>query len=121
MSETHKNLFPHTREHSEEEVLIKRLDDLDLNLEKEILIKVDVQGFEDKVIAGGENTFKKARVVLMETSFVELYKGQPTFDQIYEKLKSLGFAYKGSLQQKISKTGEIISEDSIFININILT
>src|SRR3989344_7135139 len=58
MSQTHKTLFPHTKEHTEEKIKIKKLDDVarDLNLEKEILIKVDVQGFEDRVIAGGENT-----------------------------------------------------------------
>ena len=118
MSETHKTLFPHTKEHSEEKIKIKKLDDVakNLNLEKEILIKVDVQGFEDKVLAGGENTFRKAKVAIIETSFVELYDGQPLFDDIYEKLKSLGFKYSGSLQQKLNKhTGAIISEDSMFV------
>ena len=118
MSQTHKTLFPHTKEHTEEKIKIKKLDDVarDLNLEKEILIKVDVQGFEDRVIAGGENTFQKGRAVIMETSFVELYENQPTFDDLYQKLKSLGFEYRGSLQQKIDKnTGGVISEDSMFI------
>lgn len=118
MSLTHKELFPHTKEHTTEKIEIKRLDDItdSLGLEKEILIKVDVQGFEDKVIAGGEQTFKKARAVIIETSFTELYENQPSFDSIYEKLKSLGFKYSGSLQQKLDKhTGAIISEDSMFL------
>ncbi|MEK7063013.1 MAG: FkbM family methyltransferase [Patescibacteria group bacterium] len=118
MTNTHKTLFPHTKKHSQEKIEIKRLDDVakDLKLEKEILIKVDVQGFEDKVIAGGVETFKKAKVVLIENSFVELYESQPLFDDIYMKLKELGFEYRGALQQKIAKnTGQIISEDSMFI------
>ena len=116
MSDVHKKLFPHTQDHSIEQIKVKRLDDLGLRLEPEILIKVDVQGFEDKVISGGIETFKKAKVVLIENSFVELYEGQPLFDDIYGKLKGLGFVYKGSLQQKLNKkTGEIISEDSIFV------
>lgn len=122
MTDTHKTLFPHTKEHSQEQIKVKRLDDIskDLKLEKEILIKVDVQGFEDRVIAGGIETFKKAKAVLIENSFVELYEGQPLFDNIYQKLKSLGFVYKGSLQEKLNKnTSQIISEDSIFINIKI--
>jgi len=121
MSETHKNLFPHTKEHTTEKIKIKRLDDIakDLNLEKEIMIKADVQGFEDKVIAGGIETFKKAKAVLIENSFVKLYDGQPLFDDIYMKLKSLGFEYKGSLQKKVDRyTGKIISEDSLFIRNN---
>lgn len=118
MAETHKNLFPHTKESRPEEIEVRRLDDVIylLSLKEEILIKVDVQGFEDKVIKGGAETFKKARAVLIENSFVELYRGQPLFDDIYEKLKSLGFIYKGSFQEKLNfKTGEIISEDSLFI------
>jgi FkbM family methyltransferase len=118
MSDAHKNLFPHTKIHKTESIDIKKLDSIapQLDLKKEILIKVDVQGFEDKVIAGGETTFKEARVILLENSFVELYRGQPTFDVIYKKLKFLGFEYKGSMQEKIDKhTGKIISEDSIFV------
>ena len=118
MSEKHKELFPHTKEHTKENIEVKKLDDIARNLElkKEILIKVDVQGFEMKVIHGGLETFKEAKVIFIESSFTNLYKGQASFDDIYEKLKSIGFSYKGSYQRKLNpKTGEIISEDSIFI------
>lgn len=118
MSQVHKDLFPHTKESTSEKIQIRRLDEIakGLDLEKEILIKVDVQGFEDKVIEGGRETIKKAKIVLIENSFVELYKGQSLFDDIYEKLKSLGFNYRGSLQEKVDqKNGQIISEDSLFV------
>ena len=118
MTDVHKTLFPHTKDHTKELAKIDRLDDVvrDLKIEKEILIKVDVQGFEDKVINGGIQTFQKARIIIIETSFKNLYFGQPTFETLYQKLKFLDFSYFGSLQQKInSKTGEIISEDSIFL------
>ena len=118
MTDIHKTLFPHTKDHTKESIKICRFDDIvkDLKIEKEILIKVDVQGFEDKVINGGTQTFQKAKIIIIETSFKNLYLGQPTFETLYQKLKFLGFNYSGSLQQKInSKTGEIISEDSIFL------
>ena len=118
MAETHKTLFPHTKDSKPEQILVKKLDDIatNLNLSKNILIKIDVQGFEDKVITGGIETFKKANVVIIENSFVELYKNQSLFDDIYQKLKILGFVYKGGLQEKLNKkTGQIISEDSLFI------
>lgn len=118
MAETHKKLFPHTKENQPEQIEVRRLDDFakNLKLDEKILIKVDVQGFEDRVIEGGKETFKKAKIVLIENSFVELYKGQPLFDGIYEKLKSLGFNYRGSLQEKVDqKNGQIISEDSLFV------
>ena len=118
MSDNHKRLFPHTKEHTEEIIYVKRLDDMSINikLDREILIKIDVQGFENKVIDGGVNTFKISKVILIENSFIELYKDQATFDKTYQKLKSLDFVYNGSLQQKVNKeTGEIISQDSIFL------
>lgn len=118
LSSHHKELFPHAKQTTREKILVKRLDDVakDLNLVNEILIKVDVQGFEDKVISGGTQTFSQAKALIMETSFIELYAGQPTFGKIYDQLKSLGFSYAGSLQEKVDKkTGKIISEDSLFL------
>ncbi len=118
MSQTHKELFPHTQEHTSEKIQIKRLDEVaqNLNLAKEILIKVDVQGFEHKVLAGGLQTFSLAKAVIMEVSFVKLYEGQPSFDELYTNLKNLGFEYRGSLEQKNDKhSGAVISEDSLFI------
>ncbi len=117
MSDTHKELFPHTKENTQEKIIIKRLDDVakNLELEKEVLIKVDVQGFEQKVLDGGIQAFGQAKALIIEVSFLELYKDQPSFDTLYQKLKSLGFEYKGSLEQKIGKSGQIISEDSLFI------
>jgi len=118
MSNEHKILFPHAQDGKKEVVLIKKLDNvlLDLNLKKEILVKVDVQGFENKVLKGGINTFSIAKAVLIETSFLNLYEGQCSFDELYEMLKSMGYMYRGAIQQKINKqTGEIICEDSLFV------
>ena len=118
MAESHKTLFPHTREQTQEKIKVRTLDVIaeELDLQKEILIKVDVQGFEDKVIRGGIATFKQARAVLIEASFVELYLGQPLFDDIYQIFIELGFKYKGALHEKLNpKSGEILFEDAIFV------
>lgn len=117
MADSHKKLFPHTKETVPEKVEIERLDDVfeRLNPALEILIKVDTQGYEDKVIAGGMNAFRKAKVVLIEASFIRLYEGQPLFDDIYAKLKSLGLSYRGALREKVGQNGEVIFEDAIFV------
>jgi len=118
MANSHKELFPHTKDSSPETIEVRRLDDVwtELKPAGEVLIKADTQGYEAKVIAGGLEAFRQAKAVLIEASFVELYKGQPLFDDIYQKLKTLGFVYKGALHQKINnKTGEVIFEDAIFI------
>ena len=77
---------------------------------------MDTQGFEAEVIAGGKECLSVAKAILIETSFVEIYSGQPHFDDIYELLKGLGFRYHGSLRAKRHpKTGEVMFEDSIFM------
>src|SRR5574341_618455 len=95
MQELHKQAFPHTSQATKEKVSIKRLDDavreFNLDLKEPILIKIDVQGYEDKVIAGGLSVISRAKVVIAEVSFWELYKNQKLFSDIYQLLTGLGF------------------------------
>jgi FkbM family methyltransferase len=118
MAELHKKLYPKSAESAKEEITVKRLDDMaeEFHIKKPLLIKVDVQGYEDKVIAGGKNIFGQASVVVIETSFVKLYEGQPLFGDIHDQLRALGFSYHGNKEQHWNeKTGEPIYEDSIFV------
>ena len=82
-----------------------------------ILIKIDVQGSEDKVIRGGQKTLRRAKAVIVETSFTELYDGQPLFHDIYEGLRSLGFSYSGSWAPDLKNPldGSHLQQDSIFV------
>lgn len=119
MANLHKTLYPKSKDISIEKIKIERLDKIIENekLNQELLIKIDVQGFEDKVILGGGNTIKKAAIVIIETSFVTLYENQPLFNDINKLMDNLGFSYYGDLQRHYSKiTGKLIYEDSIFIN-----
>ena len=118
MSSLHKELYPKSRDLTPERIALRRLDSFEreLTLSPDILIKMDVQGFEDKVIAGGSETIKKARVVIAETAFVSLYENQPLFGEIHDLMRELGFNYCGNCGEHFSsKTGERIYEDSIFV------
>ncbi|MFM7369285.1 MAG: FkbM family methyltransferase, partial [Sphaerospermopsis kisseleviana] len=85
-----------------------------------ILIKLDVQGYELSVIKGGEKTFKSAKLVIIEVSFYEFYEKQPLFDDIYKYLCNLGFVYRGNLEQFRSRSGDkILFADAIFENLGI--
>ena len=80
------------------------------------MVKIDVQGLEDKVIAGGEDVIAAARVLIIETSFVPLYKGGPLFHDIYAILKQRGFTYHGNFEQLVSpQDGRVLQADAIFI------
>jgi FkbM family methyltransferase len=118
MAALHKTLYPKTAGESEETVTMARLDDVaqDIPFNGNVMIKIDVQGFEDKVITGGTETFKRAKLVLIETSFVELYEGQPLFGDIHDQLRALGFSYRGAASEhRNPNTGELLYQDSIFV------
>lgn len=123
MATLHKKLYPKSAGATPEQITIKRLDDIidPQSLAKNILIKMDVQGFEDKVIAGGARLIKEAAVVIIETSFVTLYENQPLFDDIYRLMVDLGFSYYGDTARHYSRqTDKLIYEDSVFIKKEIL-
>lgn len=117
-SELQRTAFRITRRSRTVMVRMERLDDVvgGLVIEGPLLVKLDVQGYEDAVLRGGEQTIRPARVIIVETSFETLYEGQPLFDEIYRILLSWGFAYGGSIHQLSSEeTGQALQEDSLFV------
>jgi FkbM family methyltransferase len=118
MAELHKQIFEYTRNETSEEIEIRRLDDVlrGVTLRPEILIKLDTQGYEDKVILGGSEVISQARLMVVETSFQTLYEGQPLFDDIYQLLRARGFSYAGNCYQLLSPVdGTIMQVDAVFI------
>ena len=118
MAELHKRAFPYTAQAHVETIEIRRLDDVaqDLQIVDDVLIKVDVQGTEDKVIAGGEETFSRASVLILETTFVPLYQGQVLFDAIYDRLRAKGFTYMGTEHIiRDPRDGRVLQCDSLFL------
>jgi len=57
------------------------------------LVKIDVQGFEAKVIAGGTVTLRQAKRIVIETSLCPIYEGQPLLPEILEILSGWGFQF----------------------------
>lgn len=115
------NHFSHAAVSVTETIRIERLDDIAtlLDLKTPIMIKIDVQGFEEKVIAGGVETIQRSKILIVETSFEELYKGQPLFGTIYDILRELGFNYRGCDHQvRSDKDRRVLQENSIFIKSN---
>jgi FkbM family methyltransferase len=118
MQQLHKRNFPFTAKETREMVDVRRLDDFagELPIEDEILIKLDVQGAEDKVISGAKTLLRRAKILIVETSTASLYEGQPLFADILRILEGEGYRYKGALSQAISPLdGSVLYADSIFI------
>jgi FkbM family methyltransferase len=121
LADLHLDVFSYTAFKNTEEITIKRLDQIapQLQLKDRYLVKIDVQGFEDKVILGGEQTLKNAAIAIVETSFQTLYEGQKLFGEIHNMFSDLGFVFKGNMSQaKHPRDGSFLYADSIFYNRN---
>ena len=119
MLDLHKQEFPGTGKESRIEVEIDTLDNIagNIDLQQNILLKIDTQGYEDRVIKGGMETIKKVAVAVIELSFEPLYDDQLLFDDIYDLMKNLGFKYRGNISQIEGKVdGRILQADGLFTN-----
>lgn len=114
--------FPDSRVVEEITVPVTTLDVLfdGVTLAEPILLKIDVQGFEDRVIAGASVLLERVRWVLMEVSFSKLYEEERDFETIVELLRQHGFKFVRPMNFHVSpKTGEIIEMDALFEAIRI--
>lgn len=121
MKRLHKENFPRASNEKQIQIKIDRLDEIvkSITTSNPVLIKIDVQGFEEMVILGGKDTLNKASIVLVEVSFYELYENQVYFKTIYDHMISLAFSYRGNYEQLISPVdGCVLQADAIFVKVN---
>lgn len=55
-------------------------------------LKIDAQGYEDRVLDGATDLLETVSGLQLELSFVPLYEGQQLFDALVERLRALGFS-----------------------------
>ena len=111
-------LYPFTSRQAKMIVPVKRLDDVlaeGAPLQTDILVKMDVQGFEGRVIRGGTNVLRRAKACIVEISLDTLYDGQSTFKEIFSELDALSFRYAGNLSQAYSADAHVVYLDAVFL------
>ncbi len=99
----------------QQSTLDRELSHLPHPLHPDILIKLDVQGYEDRVIRGGRETFKKATACIVEIALDRLYENQAEFRDIFILMDSLGYRYAGNLDQICAKDGHVRYLNAIFL------
>ncbi len=118
-TETSHRLYEVTRHQQIVNVEVVTLDDiverLDPPPEPELLVKSDVQGYEDRVIRGGTATLRRARACVVEASLDPLYEGQAQFEQLVTQLTDLGLKYAGNLVQYCRDDGHALFVDALFL------
>ena len=71
---------------SEVECPVTTLDSLLVDWPEISLLKIDVQGYENEVLAGAPRTLAKTRFLLMELNFMRQYEGGSWLGEIHELL-----------------------------------
>lgn len=117
-----ESLYPMVRE---QEKIIVHQSTLDREMEQfvgkllpELLVKIDVQGYEDRVIRGGEKILRQAKACILEISLDGLYEGQCQFRDIFPLLDNLGLRYAGNLDQVVAADGHVRYLNALFLRPN---
>ncbi|MDT8388529.1 MAG: FkbM family methyltransferase [Thiogranum sp.] len=110
--------YPQTRDQARLVVSVETLDDaLSTNIQSlrnQIMVKLDVQGYEDKVIRGAKQILSKTDLVVVEVSLDDFYVGQADFTGIVNMLHELDFKYAGNLSQSYASDGHVMFIDAVF-------
>lgn len=78
-----------------------------------VLLKLDVQGAELKVLMGGRKFLKVVDFIYLEASYSELYVGQPLYSDLEAELRSEGFRLAGVYNQCLVD-GQPVQADFLF-------
>jgi FkbM family methyltransferase len=91
MLDTHRIADPDLRIVGQEPVHIMPLDEAEIPRDRPTLLKLDVQGYEDRVLRGASRSLEQVELVECELSVVPLYAGQLTLRPMLDLLSAGGF------------------------------
>jgi hypothetical protein len=119
MLKRHQDAYPPANYVGTEDVPIFRLDGIVSRILQPTdvaFLKIDVQGFEKHVLAGGESTIKDRCVGMqLELSFLPLYEGGMLIHEALDLIYSLGFTLTGLMPCFVDpRNGQMLQADGIF-------
>jgi len=115
----HATAAPDSAYVATERVPVHRLDSVlpgRVSADSIVLLKIDTQGYEDRVLAGAGESLKAVRVVQLELSLVALYEGQLLFLDMVKLLEGAGFELHALLPEFVDPiTGQTLQVNGIFL------
>jgi FkbM family methyltransferase len=91
------------------------------SLNKNIYLKIDVQGYELEVLKGATDIIPNVKAMQLELSTTPLYAGAPEYDEVIMKMKEIGFELYSVLPEfRNPVTGRLLQFDGIFVRKEIL-
>jgi FkbM family methyltransferase len=118
MEQAHEQAVGDSRYESSEEIEVVSLDEALGDRRpagRSAYLKVDTQGYEDKVIAGATSTLRHCLAVELELSLTPLYENQLLIGEMIELMRSRGF-HPTHLEPEFNDpgTGELLQVNGLF-------
>ncbi|NCO18655.1 MAG: FkbM family methyltransferase [Gammaproteobacteria bacterium] len=118
-TDTCHRLYPQTQAEFMTPIPVSTLDvaleDALDRMPRDILLKLDVQGFEDRVLRGAGRMLALCKAVVLEVGVDPLYEGQADFHGLEHLLHEAGFRYAGNLDQTYGEDGRVVFLDAVFV------
>lgn len=117
MQDSHREAEPSVGIVRQETIRVERLDDAAAEVVgagDTVFLKIDTQGFERQVLAGGPDTLARSVGLQLELSFVSLYEGGMLADEAISLAYDAGFHLEVIEQGWASRTGQMLQADGIF-------
>jgi len=118
MLQSHVSAAPESRYIGSEVVDLRTLDSIGAELVSEserVFLKLDVQGFEHKVLQGADRFIRRIKGIQLELSLVPLYEGESLFHPMLHDLEDRGYELWSLVPGLVDrKTGRLLQLDAIF-------
>ena len=118
MLPAHAAADPESRYIGSENVDLRTLDSVEKDFvtkAERIFLKLDVQGFEHKVLQGAEEFLNRVLGIQIELSLLPLYEGEHLFDPMLHYLEDLGYDLWSVIPGFVDPaTSRLLQVDAIF-------
>lgn len=116
LADRHLAEFPFATKARSEKIRVVRLDDIveEQGLKSPDLVKIDVQGFEDKVLTGGAKTIRRSQFCIIELSLDKLYQGCPQITEIIAMMDEMSFDLVDIVGEVTGRAGRFVQIDGLF-------
>ena len=115
----HERAAPGSAYVDSETVPLRRLDNVAgdfLGGSRRVLLKIDTQGYEERVLTGAQGMLDSVVAIQSELSLVPLYAGQPLFDEMRSKIEAIGFVLSAVFPGYVhEQTGQTLQIDGFFV------
>lgn len=119
MEELHARMAPGSNYVDAEDIAVITLDEAmaeHSSNASRVWLKIDVQGLEDKVLAGAKATLAHVACIQLELSLAPLYTTQATYLPILTRLHDLGFELAGVEPGFVDiRSGRLLQMDGLLI------